>query len=145
MELNIIDSLNTVGMIEKRQIARFLHDHLDEYSDSMDNILKALDYALQETSVDGGFLITAKEDEQLVGAVVYNRTGMEGYIPPNLLVYLAVHKDYRKRGIGSKLLQKSLEIAKGDIKVLVRKDSPASGLCEKFGFSIEHTEFRLKR
>lgn len=145
MEFNIIDSLSTIGMIEKRQLALFLHEHLDKYSEPVETILMAMDYALQETSVNGGFIITATENEQLLGAVVYNRTGMQDYAPPNMLVYIAVRKDLRNRGIGSKLLTKSLKIAKGEVKLHVDPENPAISMLQKFGFESKYLEYRLKR
>ncbi len=43
----------------------------------------------------------------MVGAVVVNGTGMEGYIPENILVYIATHKVSRGKGIGKKLMEES--------------------------------------
>lgn len=145
MELNIIDSLNSVGMIEKRQIALFLHQHLGNYSEPVDTILKAMDYALQETSVNGGFILTMNQENELIGAAVLNRTGMDSYVPPNMLVYIAVHEKYRGRGVGSKLLQKSIDITRGEIKLHVDPQNPVKQLIEKFGFTHKYIEYRLKR
>lgn len=145
MEFNIIDSLNTVGMIEKRQMALFLHEHLDNYSEPLESILMAMDYALQETSVNGGYIITAIENEQMIGASVVNRTGMNVYMPPNLLVYLAVHKDFRGKGVGTKLLRKTIDIAKGEVKIHMDRQNPAKHLIEKFGFTSKYLEYRLKK
>ncbi|MCF8230191.1 MAG: GNAT family N-acetyltransferase [Bacteroidales bacterium] len=145
MKFKIIDSMNPAGMIEKRNIAAFLHEHLDEYGDTVEDIIKCLDYALQETSVDGGFIVLGMEDEQIVGAVVFNRTGMDGYIPPNVLVYIAVHREYRGKGYGKMLMEKSLELAKGDVKLHVEPENPARFLYEKLGFTNKYLEYRLKR
>lgn len=145
MKFKIIDSMNPSGMIEKRNIALFLHEHLEEYGDSVEDITKCLDYALQETSVDGGFIVLGMEDEEILGAVVFNRTGMDGYIPANILVYIAVHKDHRGSGIGRKLMEKSLELAKGDVKLHVEPENPARFLYEKMGFTNKYLEYRLKR
>ncbi|MDZ7743944.1 MAG: GNAT family N-acetyltransferase [Bacteroidota bacterium] len=144
MKFEIINSMNPAGMIEKRKIAVFLNKHLDEYGDSVEDITKCLDYALQETSVDGGFIILGMEDDEILGAVVFNRTGMDGYIPPNILVYIAVHKDHRGSGIGRKLMEKSLELAKGDVKLHVEPENPARFLYEKMGFTNKYLEYRLK-
>jgi [ribosomal protein S18]-alanine N-acetyltransferase len=39
----------------------------------------------------------SEDNEQITGAVIINKTGMAGYIPENILVYIAVHKDYQRK------------------------------------------------
>lgn len=147
MKFEIFDSMQPAGMLKKNKIANFLHKHLDEYGDSKPDIIKALDYALQETSVDGGFILVGYDEEtnDIVGAVVINRTGMEGYIPENVLVYIAVHRDYRGKGYGKVLMKKALSIAKGGVALHVEHDNPARFLYEKVGFTNKYLEYRLAR
>ncbi len=145
MKYKILDSLNPAGMVEKRKIMKFLHKHLDQYGDTEEDIMRALDYALQETSVSGGFILLGLEDDQIIGAVVFNRTGMKGYIPENVLVYIAVHRDYRGKGIGKKLILRAMKNASGDIKLHVEPDNPARFLYEKVGFTNKYLEYRYKK
>jgi len=145
MKFRLIDSMNPIGMVEKKKIARFLHTHLDEYRDTEEDIMKALDYALQETSVDGGFILLGLENDEIVGAVVFNKTGMKGYIPENILVYIAVHKEYRGKGYGRKLMEEALKHSTGSVKLHVEHDNPARFLYEKVGFTNKYLEYRLNR
>ena len=79
----------------------------------------------------------------LTGAVVINATGMEDYIPENILVYIATHKDYRGMGIGKNLLQTAIDQTSGSIALHVEADNPALQLYEKVGFVNKYLEMRL--
>lgn len=145
MEFKIFDSYQPISMLEKKNTIDFLHTHLDEFRDDKESIEKAIDYAVGESSVVGGFVLLGMVKEDIVGAVVINRTGMEGYIPANILVYIAVDGKYRGKGYGKKLMQKTIDLAKGDIKLHVEHNNPARFLYEKFGFTNKYLEYRLKR
>ncbi|WP_416867319.1 MAG: GNAT family N-acetyltransferase [Imperialibacter sp.] len=135
----------TVGMNQRMLIAAFLHKHLDEFGDEKEDILKCIDYALDDNLKPGGFVLVAhdKEKDRIVGAVVVNRTGMEGYIPENILVYIAMHKDYRGQGIGKQLMQKAIDSADGNIALHVEPENPAVHLYKKLGFTNKYLEMRL--
>ncbi len=70
---------------------------------------------------------------------------MKEYIPENILVYIAVHRDQRGKGLGKKLMNETLLYAKGDIALHVEHDNPAKFLYEKIGFDNKYLEMRLKR
>ena len=57
-------------------IARFLEDHLDQFGDRKEDILKCLAYVFNVQK--GGFLVLAVENGAIGGAVVVNETGMGG-------------------------------------------------------------------
>jgi ribosomal-protein-alanine N-acetyltransferase len=145
IKYNILQPAAMVGMNEKNEIASFLQTHLDEFGDKKEDILKAIDYALNGGVTPGGYVVTAKDNETLVGAVVVNRTGMKDYIPENILVYIAMHKDYRGHGIGKQLMKEAIANAKGDIALHVEPNNPAKFLYEKLGFTNKYLEMRLKK
>jgi ribosomal protein S18 acetylase RimI-like enzyme len=129
--------------IEKADLVVFLHEHLDQYGDSKQDIRKAVDYALSSEENKGGLIVTMHFDSLLTGAVVVNLTGMDGYIPENILVYIATHKDYRGMGIGKKLMRTTIEKTTGSIAMHVEPDNPALHLYEKIGFVNKYLEMRL--
>lgn len=131
--------------IEKNGVAGFLYEHLGKYGDEIEDIKHCLDYAMKEASVQGGFVITCLDDKKIIGAVVVNATGMSGYIPENLLVYIAVHKNYRGKGIGKMLMLSAFRHSKGDIALHVEPDNPAKHLYEKLGFQNKYLEMRYIR
>ncbi len=130
---------------EKQQIIDFLFLHLDEYGDPKKDIGKCIDYALQEFTSFGGSIITIKERDELAGVVVLNRTGMGGYIPENILVYIAIHKNHRGKGLGKKLMTEAINRTQGDIALHVEANNPAKYLYERIGFTNPYLEMRLKK
>ncbi|TVR77352.1 MAG: N-acetyltransferase [Chitinophagaceae bacterium] len=140
---NLLCSIDTVTTLERLKIVDFLYNHLDEYGDTKEDIGKALDYALSDFHHQGGFVVVASENDKIVGCVVMLQTGMEGYVPENLLVYISVHGDMRGRGVGKQLMEKAIKFSQGNIALHVEPDNPARFLYEKMGFTTKYQEMRL--
>lgn len=138
-------SKNPVTSKEKEAIVDFLHTHLDPFGNPREDICKAVVYAFKETNSFGGYVLRLTDGKQIIGVVVVNRTGMEGYIPENILVYIAIDKNYRGQGLGTRLMQKALETADGDVALHVEPDNPARKLYEKLGFTNKYLEMRYKK
>lgn len=144
MNIKVYTPFDPASISEKEQVVDFLFNHLDQYGDAREDIHKAIQYALKETASHGGFVIAGELEGNTVGAVVINRTGMEGYIPENILVYIAVDGSQRGKGIGKTLMQKAIDLSQGDIALHVEPDNPARHLYEKLGFTNKYLEMRLK-
>lgn len=145
LEIVVYDSFTNPGASGKQQIGLFLFRHLEQYGDKLEDITTCLEYALKERPSFGGFVFAAYLEQELVGVVVINQTGMEGYIPENILVYIATHNGYRGKGIGKQLMQKAIETTKGNIALHVEPDNPAKLLYEKLGFTNKYLEMRLTK
>jgi [ribosomal protein S18]-alanine N-acetyltransferase len=130
---------------EKKEVADFLFEHLDQFGDDHDSIMRCINFALDDKKKFGGFIIVSRDNSEVTGAVIVNKTGMEGYIPENILVYIAVHKDYRGQGLGKELMLKTFDKAEGSIKLHVEPENPARYLYEKLGFTSKYLEMRLVR
>ncbi|MCF7792848.1 MAG: GNAT family N-acetyltransferase [Candidatus Cloacimonetes bacterium] len=126
-------------------VVDFLYKHLDRFRDSKEDINKCLDYVFSTQKSEGGFILLAKEAEQLVGIVVMIQTGMSGYIPENFLVYVAVDSKMRGKGIGGKLIEKAIAETNGDVALHVEYDNPAKRLYERIGFSSKYAEMRYQK
>lgn len=122
-------------------LAQFLHVHLEQYGDSQVDIQKAVNYVFEK----GGHITVQYYEDKPSGAVVVNQTGMGGYIPENILVYIAVRDDLRGKGLGKKLMNEVLGCIDGDVALHVEKDNPAKFLYESLGFTNPYLEMRLKR
>ena len=90
-------------------------------------------------------MLIAHEGPQILGATIVNETGMQGYIPENILVYIAVDNKQRGKGVGKALMQKALGVSRGDIALHVEPDNPARHLYEKIGFTNKYLEMRYKK
>lgn len=142
MKIDIYNAFNILGTIEKTELVDFLYKHLDEYGDKWEDIERAVNYAIDPNPAFGGFVISLKEDGEIKGVVVINKTRMKGYIPENILVYIAVHQDARGQGLGKKLMQKVIKTSKGDIALHVEPDNPARFLYKSVGFENPYLEMR---
>ena len=124
-------------------ISNFLFNHLEHYGDKTQDILKCIDYAMNPNK--GGTVIVGLDNSKIVGIVILNNTGMSGFIPENILVYIAVDNSQRGKGYGKKLMQKAIDTAEGNIALHVEPDNPAKGLYEKLGFTNKYLEMRLTK
>ncbi len=143
--LKEFDSNTKPNLKEKETLIDFLFENLQEYGDPKSDIEKAISYALKEVPSFGGFILVAYLEDKIAGIVVLNQTGMKDYIPENILVYIATHKDYRGKGIGKTLMQKTIELADGNVALHVEPENPARFLYEKVGFSSKYLEMRYKK
>jgi len=145
VETKVFNPTNKPNSTEKESLIDFLFDNLQEYGDPKSDIEKAVDYALKETTSFGGFILVSYLENDISGVVVVNQTGMKDYIPENILVYIATHKNFRGKGIGKGLMQKTIDVAEGNIALHVEPENPARFLYEKVGFSSKYIEMRYKK
>lgn len=124
-------------------LARRMHDWLQPYTDRTADIRRCLKYAMDRKR--GGRVLVAQAHDEWVGVAVVNHTGMKGYIPGHVLVYLAVTPAARGQGLGTELLRRILRLCRGDCKLHVEYENPARRLYERFGFRTKYAEYRLKR
>jgi [ribosomal protein S18]-alanine N-acetyltransferase len=144
MEFKIITPVTGENKVYTHQIiAEFLYTHLEQYGDKIEDILKCIDYAMNPNK--GGNIIVGIDNDKIVGVVILNNTGMKGFIPENILVYIAVDTSQRGKGYGKKLMQKAIDTADGNIALHVEPDNPAKGLYEKLGFTNKYLEMRLTK
>ncbi|QCR21978.1 GNAT family N-acetyltransferase [Pontibacter sp. SGAir0037] len=131
--------------LERDEVIDFLFHQLDEYGDAREDIAKCMAYALSEAEGKGGAVLVARNDGNIVGALILNNTGMSGYIPENILVYVAVHNSQRGKGVGKALVQLAADNTEGSIALHVEPQNPARTLYEKLGFTNKYLEYRLHR
>jgi ribosomal protein S18 acetylase RimI-like enzyme len=142
MDFKIINHTSGEDKIYSNQIiAEFLYTHLEEYGDKIEDILKCIAYVMNPAK--GGNIIVGIDENKIVGVVILNNTGMKGFIPENILVYIAVDNSQRGKGYGKKLMKKAISIAEGNIALHVEPNNPAKKLYEKMGFTNKYLEMRL--
>ncbi len=130
------------------QLADFLFENLDQFRDPREQIMSCLDYALGRQAARRGFILAASDCDHngtLLGVSVVCETGMAGYVPENLLVYIAVDSKARGRGVGKALMEMAVETVRGDVALHVEHDNPARHLYERIGFTNKYLEMRYKK
>ena len=141
--LKIIDVDTGLSVCDRKEIVDFLFKNLGQYGDSQEDIGNAIDHILSPQAPAGGFIVLSYQYLAVSGAVVVNRTGMQGYIPENILVYIAVRRDLQGNGLGRELMQNAIERADGNIALHVEPENPARHLYEKLGFENKYLEMRF--
>lgn len=145
MIIKTFDAFSRLSIIDINRITNFLFEYSGAFRDSKSAIKKSILYAAKEISGLGGFVFVMEHKSEILGAVVVNRTGMNEYISENILVYIAVKKTYRGKGIGTELIKHTKNYCKGDITIHINKNNPVIKLFEKEGFKPRNIEMRLVR
>jgi len=139
-----INTENDFKDISKAEFIDFLFTHLDRFGDPKEDITKCLNYAFSDEKSEGGYALAAFYENKLVGALIMNKTGMGGYIPEWILVYVAVDASYRGKGFGRQIIEEAFKHCDGDVKLHVEYDNPAKRLYERIGFTTKYAEMRYK-
>ena len=119
-------------------LTSFLHESLKPYQDELHDIRKGLEYALDGESPGSGFVVLANENEELKGALVMLETGMSGFIPENLLLFVAVDPSTRGQGLGRRVIERALAEAGGP----GHEPFANRQLYERLGFTSKYAEMR---
>ncbi|MCB0569319.1 MAG: GNAT family N-acetyltransferase [Phaeodactylibacter sp.] len=142
-QLTLYDAFSGINPMEKSKVVHFLCLH-NKHANRQ-SIQEAVEYAVKLKPSFGGFVLTAEQDRQIVGAIVANRTGMEGYNPKNLFVFVSLHKEFQDEALIEALMQKAIRYADGDVAMHVEPDNPALKLYQKLGFQAQYLELRLSQ
>lgn len=124
------------------RIVTFLHNNMEQKVDK-ETILRSVDYVYSKNQGKGGFILLGIEDNEIVGCVVINETGMTGYNAENILTFMAVDPKYKGSGIEKRLIDHSKKLAKGCISTFVDPSYSSSGLFRQIGFQNRNVELRL--
>jgi [ribosomal protein S18]-alanine N-acetyltransferase len=144
LEFTRVDSFDQIpAWITHSQLVEYFHTTMKPYEDKPADILRALEYAFNPEH--GGFLMLARLEGKLAGALLMLKTGMSGYIPENVLLFVTVTPSLRGKGIGRKLIDHAVRQCSGSVKLHVEYDNPARRLYERMGFATKYAEMRLTR
>jgi ribosomal-protein-alanine N-acetyltransferase len=131
--------------LARQELAAFLHEHMKPYQDTLVDVRRGVDDALENRPAPGGFVILAHLDARLAGALVMLGTGMRGYIPEHLLLFVGVDPTLRNRGIGERLVRSALDRCDGGVKLHVELENPAKRLYERLGFVTKYADMRFRK
>lgn len=143
-ETTLYDAFTGMNTAEKSSVVNFLCEYTEHAG--RQSVREAVEYAIKTKPSFGGFVLTAHKGRQLIAAVVVNRTGMEGYNPNNLFVYVTFHEDYSQDETTMlQVLKKAIDLTDGDIALHVEPRNPVLKLYKKMGFEAQYLELRLNK
>lgn len=131
--------------VDRALMVDFFHENLKPFNDSRDDVAQAIDDVFAQKPGPGGFILLAFIQDRLVGALLMLGTGMKGYVPENILLFVGVLPSMRGLGIGGELVTKAVGMVEGNVKLHVEYDNPAKRLYERLGFVSKYADMRLAR
>lgn len=141
-QYQLYDAFSGMSPMEKSQVIQFLTEQ--EGGSERNSIREAVEYAMKLKPSFGGFVLVARQKQQIVGVIVANRTGMEAYNPKNIFVFVTVSPTFRKQeAFVRQLIDQGIKYADGDIAMHVKSDNPALAIYQKLGFRAQYLELRL--
>ena len=139
---NYYNAYTKVTPQQKNSIVNFLHENIEGEMVAKEKIAEAIEYAVKDRPSFGGFVLTVKEGEKILGAMIVNDTGME-LNTKNRIVFIAIHENHRNNGVDSKLVNRAIDLTKGNLSLQL---DPNNSWIEKFkslGFQTKCVELKL--
>ncbi len=134
MKIKILTSIDSVSMLTKNEIVCFLSKNLT-YNEPKNLILSSIEYALNDYSAQGGFIVLAIDNTNvLIGVAIINKISTQGYYPENIIVYMA-SEDHNEEDIYHKLLENTKVFAKGSISFPAKSGSIIEKIANRVGFN----------
>ena len=122
-----------LSMRKKTELVNFLNTYQENPELDLSIIKHLVDYALKEIYSFGGFIVTEEDDQKIIGVMVINNTGMQGYMPNNLIVASAFIPGMLIQGASKRLIQKAIHFTKGDIAYLINSPQEKEQLQKNLG------------
>lgn len=138
----VTDESELPPWITRDALASFLHHNMMPWEDTLEDIQRAFDYCFSDAEGKGGFILLAEHNGTLAGATVFLNTGMGGYVPAHILLFICVAPALRGQGLGRQLTERALGRCDGAVKLHVEYDNPAKRLYERVGFHSKYAEMR---
>lgn len=143
--MHAITALDMASTLRINIIVNFIFNNQVGSQDTKINIYRSVEYALSPYKYQGGFVLLAEKNKSILGSVVVNRTNMEGYVPKNLMVYLAADPDSAIPDFEKILLSKVIQLTSSELACHITVDNPAMKIFEDVGFKKNFFEMRLKK
>lgn len=143
-QTTIYNAFSGISPSDQNALVRFLLEHSENVTKK--GIEEAIEYAVKSKPSFGGFIMAAHQNGKLVAVVVANRTGMGGYVPNNIFVFVTQHREFlHEEDQMLSLLRKAISYADGDVALHVKPDNPTLELFKKIGFEAQYLELRLSK
>jgi len=139
----LYDAFTGISPNVRHKLVKFLFNNQGERDIEKADITSSIEYAMKERPSFGGFILTAEREEQIVAAMIINKTGMTGYGPENILVYFGADESTENhQDVSRELLQKTIKMTHEDIAFLVTPDNPWKAIFRRLGFESKLMEMK---
>lgn len=143
-QTTVYNSFTGMSPGEKGSLVAFICRHTANTNKK--DVIEALDYALKEKPSFGGFILAMKKDHAFIASIVVNNTGMQGYKPNNIFVYVTIHEDYKNdEKVLKEIMCKALDMSNGDVALHIDPKSPIIKFYQKLGFTQRTLELRRNK
>lgn len=138
----LIQALSKEGFADHYPLLISLMDKwLKQFSDPYEEIQEAL-----ENAFDKGFVIGAFQGTQLIGICVVSKMELDTFFPTYHLSYIAADERFSGRGIATHLLDKAIELSKGNLSLHVEPENKrAIRLYRKMGLDIQYYRMKYRK
>lgn len=144
VELTKVTSIEELEkIVSVDDLSRFLTKHMRPFHDALKDTRQGIIDSLTGVPSQGGFVVLAHLDGELMGVLVMLATGMSNYIPRYCLLFMGVDSSERGLGIGQQIMDFSLKEADGNVFLHVDHGNPAKKLYERMGFLHSCAEMRF--
>ena len=149
LNYEIYTSLNPLGSFEKQDLVDFIFQNYEEFGHSKKGIKRAIDYAQKDnynihpSFSHGGLVVVAKKDQEIVGALVINKTGFEDILPANMIMYITTHQLHRRQGIARSMVEQARRFTNGNIATHVLPNNTSQAFFSQTGFNSKVLEMML--
>lgn len=143
-QTTVYNSFTGMSPGEKGSLVAFICTHTPNTNKK--DVIEALDYALKEKPSFGGFILALKKDHSFIASIVVNNTGMQGYKPDNIFVYVTIHEAYQNdEQVLKEIMCKALDMSNGDVALHIDPKSPIIKFYQKLGFTQRTLELRMNK
>ncbi len=129
--------------LEKSKLIDFLEVNTENGHFSKCEIAEAVECAMKERPSLGGFILTLNEENEMLGAMVVNATGMENRNPKFRLSLFAVARAHRHNGIAKHMMDNAIQRTGPDLAIQLEPGNGEVAFFKRLGFKERYVEMRL--
>lgn len=129
------DAFTGLTILEKSKLVDFLLENAENGHFTRQEITETVECAIKERASLGGFILTFKKQDKLLGAIVVNRTSSEKV---NRLSLLAIAQSHRHNGVAKKLVSQAIEKLGSGLSLQIEPGNGEEAFFKKLGFERKY-------
>ncbi len=124
LKIEVSSSYQPITSRRKAELIDFMLDNYTLTPLIKKHIIQAITYAIKDASLlkgsysHGGIVIIAFINQEIVGGLIANRTGLMDFLPQTIISFLATSPEHRRNGIATHLIYQCRKFLPGSIALL---------------------------